>query len=264
MPRGSRSASGAVRHRKRARARPENRRASRGQFLALDARKRLALGRCAHARFALVFTPLGSGQAAAELIKARPHAWIFTSATLAVGEDFQHFTQAARPRRRAHGADPEPFDFERQGRLYCRNRWRSQPILNIPPGGRSRLAFGRIGGRTACLLFTSIGRSRGPRLLRAHAGCQRYPLLSRARRHAKCCCAASGTRQCGTARHLEFLEGGGRQGDALCVVFIDKLPFASRMTPAQGRIEGIRRRGAIRSSSTTAAGALRAQQGAGG
>ena len=47
-----------------------------------------------HARgFALVFTPFEVADRMRELIAARPAAWIFTSATLAVGSNFEHFTR---------------------------------------------------------------------------------------------------------------------------------------------------------------------------
>src|SRR6185503_1132312 len=63
-------------------------------------------------------TPLSSAELFRRQMTDHPRAWIFTSATLAVGEDFGHFTRElgvpqARARRWA-----SPFDFARQALLY--------------------------------------------------------------------------------------------------------------------------------------------------
>src|SRR6185295_7770276 len=66
----------------------------------------------------LNITPLSSAELFARQMSDHPRAWIFTSATLAVGEDFGHFTRelglpAAKARRWA-----SPFDFASQALLY--------------------------------------------------------------------------------------------------------------------------------------------------
>src|SRR5690606_25936862 len=68
--------------------------------------------------FTLSMLPFDVAPRFRSIIDARPCAWIFTSATLSVGEDFAHFAT------RFGMADAEtlqidsPFDFERQGLLY--------------------------------------------------------------------------------------------------------------------------------------------------
>jgi ATP-dependent DNA helicase DinG len=47
-----------------------------------------------------------------------PRAWIFTSATLAVGEDFSHFKRELGIEE-AERAAGRAFHFERQSLLYC-------------------------------------------------------------------------------------------------------------------------------------------------
>src|SRR4026208_1398792 len=47
-----------------------------------------------------------------------PRAWIFTSATLAMGEDFSHFKRELGIEAAAAHTWPSPFDFRRQALLY--------------------------------------------------------------------------------------------------------------------------------------------------
>ncbi len=51
-------------------------------------------------------------------VQARRSAWIFTSATLSVGEDFSHFTQRLGLSEAETVHIPSPFDFERQSLLW--------------------------------------------------------------------------------------------------------------------------------------------------
>lgn len=72
-----------------------------------------------HARsFSLNLTPMDVASLFQEQIKARPCAWVFTSATLAVAENFDHFTR----RLGLHDAQTKrwdsPFDFAQQAVLY--------------------------------------------------------------------------------------------------------------------------------------------------
>jgi ATP-dependent DNA helicase DinG len=190
-------------------------------------------------------TPLSSAELFRKQMSDHPRAWIFTSATLAVGEDFAHFTrelgvEAAQARRWS-----SPFDFARQALLYVP---RGLPADPNDPGFTDAVveaalpALEASGGR-AFLLFTSLRALR-----RAHEllkGRVPYPLLvqgtgSRSELLAR-------FRSLGNAVLLgsqSFWEGVDVRGDALSLVVIDKLPFAPPDDPVlAARIEALRARG---------------------
>jgi len=195
--------------------------------------------------FAVHLTPLDATRQLRELLEGQSCTWIFTSATLAVGDDFTHFTARL-------GLGPvdtrridSPFDYARCARLY------------LPPGlpppqapdytGRCVAAIEPVlaasRGR-AFLLFTSrralqeaatlLGaRSHGYRLL-VQGTAPRARLLAEFTR-------AENAVLLGTAT---FWEGVDIRGPALVVVAIDRLPFASPGDPfLQARLEQVRRAG---------------------
>src|SRR6202008_259142 len=63
-------------------------------------------------------TPLSSAELFSRQMDDHPRAWIFTSATLAVGEDFGHFTRELGLPQAATAKWASPFDFARQALLY--------------------------------------------------------------------------------------------------------------------------------------------------
>ena len=190
-------------------------------------------------------TPLSSAELFSRQMEDHPRAWIFTSATLAVGEEFGHFTRElglgqAEVRRWA-----SPFDFARQALLYLPRGLPADP--NDPAFTDAVLDAAQpvleaSGGR-AFLLFTTLRALR-----RAHErlrGMLPYPLLvqgtgSRSELLAR-------FRSLGNAVLLgaqSFWEGVDVRGEALSVVVIDKLPFAPPDDPVlAARIEAIRARG---------------------
>ena len=180
-----------------------------------------------------------------------PRAWIFTSATLAVGEEFGHFTRELGLEQAAVRRWASPFDFARQALLYLPRGLPADP--NDPAYTDAVLdaaapVLEASGGR-AFLLFTTLRALR-----RAHErlrGMQPYPLLvqgtgSRSELLAR-------FRSLGNAVLLgaqSFWEGVDVRGEALSVVVIDKLPFAPPDDPVlAARIEAIARAAAIRSPS---------------
>ena len=220
--------------------------------LALVARLREDEGR-QHVRWVEVFaqaarlniTPLSSAELFARQMSDHPRAWIFTSATLAVGEDFGHFTRElglpqAESRRWA-----SPFDFARQALLYLPKGLPGDP--NDPAFTDAVIeaalpAIEASGGR-AFMLFTTLRALR-----RAHEllkGRLRFPLL------------VQGTgsrsellqrfRSLGNAVLLgsqSFWEGVDVRGEALSLVVIDKLPFAPPDDPVlSARIDATRAEG---------------------
>jgi ATP-dependent DNA helicase DinG len=198
--------------------------------------------------FTLSFTPFEVATRLGELMKAQGGAWIFTSATLAVGDDFSHFLgRIGAPAAPSVRID-SPFDFARQALLYL-------PSGMPDPGSREHT--GRVmdtalplieaaGGRSF-LLFTSHRALReAARLLETLPGfTRRYPLLVQGEAPRES--LLKQFRELGNAVLLgtaSFWEGVDVRGHALAVVVIDKLPFAAPEDPLlKARLEGIRRRG---------------------
>ncbi len=195
----------------------------------------------------LHFTPFEIADRLREYIEARPCAWVFTSATLAIGGDFGHF--AARiglPEARTLQID-SPFDYRDQARIYLPK--------NLPEPQHPAFAAQFIeacaplleasGGR-AFLLYTSYrGLADGVAALKARFPEPPFPVLvqGQAPREA----LLRQFRELGNAVLLatgSFWEGVDVKGEALSIVAIDKLPFASPDDPLlRARLEGIRRRG---------------------
>lgn len=78
-------------------------------------------------QFALHITPLSVADKFHEQIELKPGAWVFTSATLAVSDDFDHFTSRLGLKPSAQFSLPSPFDYPNQARL-CVPRYLQSPI----------------------------------------------------------------------------------------------------------------------------------------
>jgi ATP-dependent DNA helicase DinG len=195
----------------------------------------------------LQFTPFEIAERLREYVESRPCAWVFTSATLAIGEDFSHF--AARiglPDARTVRID-SPFDYPSQARVFLPPR---MPEPQSPAFAASFIdacapLLEASGGR-AFLLYTSYrGLADGVRALQARFPDPPFPVLVQgdAPREA----LLNRFRELGNAVLLatgSFWEGVDVKGEALSIVAIDKLPFASPDDPLlKARLEGIRRRG---------------------
>jgi ATP-dependent DNA helicase DinG len=195
----------------------------------------------------LQYTPFEIADRLREFIESRPCAWVFTSATLAIGEDFTHFAaRVGLPEARTLRID-SPFDYRDQARLYL------PPHMPEPadPGYADAFIAACVplleasGGR-AFLLYTSYrGLAEGVRALSRRFPEPPFPVLvqGQAPREA----LLTEFRALGNAVLLatgSFWEGVDVKGEALSIVAIDKLPFASPDDPLlKARLEGIRRRG---------------------
>jgi len=190
-------------------------------------------------------TPISSAELFQRQMLDHPRAWVFTSATLAVGEDFEHFKRelglgAAEARRWS-----SPFDFASQALLYLPRGLPAEP--NDPRFTESvveaALPVLRASRGRAFLLFTTLRALR-----RAHEllqGRTEFPLLvqgtgSRSELLAR-------FRSLGNAVLLgshSFWEGVDVRGEALSLVVIDKLPFAPPDDPVlAARIENLKAHG---------------------
>ena len=193
----------------------------------------------------LHLTPLSSADLFRRLLEEQPRAWIFTSATLSVGEDFSHFKGELGLGEAAARSWPSPFDFARQALLYVPRDMPADPndpafteaVVNaaLPVLEASR-------GRAFMLFSTLRALRRAHELLRDRTD---FPLLvqgtgSRSE-------LLSRFRALGNAVLLgsaSFREGVDVRGEALSVVIIDKLPFAPPDDPVlAARIEALKARG---------------------
>ena len=194
--------------------------------------------------FVLNRTPLDIAEPMQQQMQRYPGAWVFTSATLAVGDAFDHYTRGLGLEHATTRRWDSPFDFARQALLYVP---RGLPEPRDPAYGERMLAAVRplleaSGGR-AFLLFTSH------RALRDAAarldGALDYPLLVQG--DAPRAELLERFRELGNAVLLgtsSFWEGVDVRGEALSLVVIDKLPFASPDDPVlQARIDALRAAG---------------------
>ena len=189
-------------------------------------------------------TPLSPAELFSRQMDDHPRSWIFTSATLAVGETFGHFTRElglgdAVTRRWA-----SPFDFPRQALLYLPRGLPgdpNDPAFTDAVVDAALPAIEASGGR-AFLLFTTLRALR-----RAHERLKsiRFPLLVQGTGSRSDLLARF--RQLGNAVLLgaqSFWEGVDVRGEALSLVVIDKLPFAPPDDPVlAARIEAVKARG---------------------
>lgn len=194
--------------------------------------------------FTLSLTPLDIAPSFRARMEAQPGAWIFTSATLAVGEGFEHFAARLGLRDYAGLRLDSPFDFARNTLLY------HPPGLPDPTSSQYTAAL-----LEAVLPVLEASRGRAFLLFTSHralreaeeglAGRLNYPLLVQGA--APKAMLLQDFRALGNAVLLgtaSFWEGVDVRGEALSCVVIDRLPFASPGDPVlQARIESLRQRG---------------------
>jgi ATP-dependent DNA helicase DinG len=195
--------------------------------------------------FALHLTPIDAASSLGAAMAARACAWVFTSATLAVGEDFSHFARRMGLEEARTLRLDSPFDFARNAVLYLPPE---MPDPAAPDYTRRVVAEAwplvEAGEGRAFLLFTSyralreaeaeIARRHCPFPVLVQGSAPRDELLRRFREAGNAVLLGTGS----------FWEGVDVRGPALSLVVIDKLPFASPGDPLlQARLAAIRARG---------------------
>ena len=192
--------------------------------------------------FTLSLMPFDISNRFRALVQGRRGAWIFTSATLSLGEEFGHFTGRLGLTEAATLRIDSPFDHERQSLLYL-------PAGLPQPAAASYVAavidtavpLIEAAGGGAFVLFTSHrALAQGAALLRARwSEAAPYRLFvqgeaPRERLLQEFRADGNGV-LLGTA---SFWEGVDVKGEALRLVVIEKLPFASPDDPlVRARIE---------------------------
>ena len=194
-------------------------------------------------------TPLSIAPIFSKQREGAPRAWIFTSATLAVKNDFSHYNAQMGLWEQTAQSWPSPFDYEKQALLYVPQ---GLPNPNAPDytdavidaalpmveaaGGRAFILCTTLRAvtRTAERLRTEF-EQRGlpfPLFVQGEAG--RTELLDRFR------AAGNGV----LIGSQSFWEGVDVRGDALSLVVIDKLPFSPPDDPVlAARIEALEKKG---------------------
>jgi ATP-dependent DNA helicase DinG len=181
--------------------------------------------------FSLSLLPFDVADRFAAFTRGTRAAWVFTSATLSVGEDFTHFTSRLGMNEAETLAIASPFDFESQALLYLPQRMpdpaspaHTQAVIDacVP------LIEASAGG--AFVLFTSHrALQRAAQLMRERwTELGEFPLLVQGEAPREQLLRTF--RESGNAVLLgtaSFWEGVDVKGDALRLVVIEKLPFAS-------------------------------------
>jgi ATP-dependent DNA helicase DinG len=191
------------------------------------------------------WTPLDVGASLAARIEAQQGVWVFTSATLAVGQDFSHFLERVGIDRPLTGVLASPFDYANNARIFVPQGLpdpSDELYVETLLAGIWPLLEAARGG--AFLLFTShrallraeswIARHTAPGTVLVQGRGSRSELLKQFRADGNAILLGTGS----------FWQGVDVRGQALRFVMIDKLPFAVPSDPlVQARAEAIRRAG---------------------
>ena len=192
--------------------------------------------------FTLSLMPFDISERFRGLVQGRRGAWIFTSATLSLGEEFGHFTGRLGLTEATTLRIDSPFDHERQSLLYLPVGLPEPAAASyVPAVVDTAVPLIEASGGGAFVLFTSHrALSQGAALLRARWGAAApYRLFvqgeaPRERLLQEFRADGNGV-LLGTA---SFWEGVDVKGEALRLVVIEKLPFASPDDPlVRARIE---------------------------
>lgn len=194
-------------------------------------------------------TPLSIAPIFSKQRDGPPRAWIFTSATLAVKNDFDHYSSQMGLQDETAQSWPSPFDYDRQGLLYVPN---GLPQPNSPDYTDAVVdaalpVIEAAGGRAFLLCTTIRAVSRAaqrlheefdkrklsfPLFVQGETG--RTELLDRFRAAGNAVLVGS----------QSFWEGVDVRGEALSVVIIDKLPFSPPDDPVlAARIAALEKKG---------------------
>jgi len=176
-------------------------------------------------------TPLSVAEGFGKQLNAQPRAWIFTSATLAVKNDFSHYLAQMGLQAAVTASWQSPFNYQEQALFYVPPE---MPDPNHPSYTACVVAAAlpvlQASGGRAFVLSTSLRAMReihallkdafaengieSPLLLQGDTS--RTELLERFRKLGNAVLVGS----------QSFWEGVDVRGEALSVVIIDKLPFA--------------------------------------
>jgi ATP-dependent DNA helicase DinG len=183
--------------------------------------------------FTLRLLPHDVSQRFNAFIQTGRTAWIFTSATLALGDDFAHFAHRLGLEAAATERFPSPFDYERQALLYLPEGMPDPTDLGFTAACvEAALPLIEAAGGGAFLLFTSHRALRQAAAQLERRLPEELPLLVQGTAPREQLLRQF--RACHNAVLLgsaSFWEGVDVQGSALRLVVIDRLPFAPPEDP---------------------------------
>ncbi len=194
--------------------------------------------------FTLTATPLDIATPLQRFMDVLPCNWVMTSATLAVGTSFEHFTARLGISNARTLQLDSPFDYWHNALLYL--------PMDLPEPQHPHFVEQMVeaalpvikacGGRTFMLFTSYRAMNEAAELLRDELD---YPLLVQGESSQRE--MIERFRRLGNAVLLgtaSFWEGVDVRGEALSCVIIDKLPFAAPNDPVlEARLESLRRQG---------------------
>jgi ATP-dependent DNA helicase DinG len=198
--------------------------------------------------FTLSLIPFDVAKRFQSLLQARPTAWVFTSATLSLGEDFTHFTSRLGLNEVGTLKIDSPFDYERQSLLYLPKGMPEPqdpafvaevvacavPLIDAARGGAFILFTSHRALARAAQLLRERWAAEAPYNLYVQGEAPREHLLKQFREDGYG--VLLGT--------TSFWEGVDVKGEALRLVVIEKLPFASPDDPlVKARIDHLQSTG---------------------
>jgi len=192
----------------------------------------------------LSIAPIFTGQR-----EGTPRSWIFTSATLAVKNDFKHFADQMGLTGEPAMTWPSPFDYGEQGILYVPTGLPEPNSMHYTDAcvDTALPVIEAAGGRTFFLCTTIRAVNKVAERLRAEFAERGldFPLFVQGERGRTE--LLDSFRNAGNAVLVgsqSFWEGVDVRGDALSLVIIDKLPFAPPDDPVlAARIEVMEKQG---------------------
>ncbi|XLZ73230.1 ATP-dependent DNA helicase [Massilia sp. SR12] len=178
-----------------------------------------------------------------------PRSWIFTSATLAVKNDFTHFAEQMGLENEVARNWPSPFNYEQQGILYVPQGLPDPNSMGYTDAvlDAALPIIEAAGGRTFLLCTTLRAVKRAADRLRDEFEKRglKFPLFVQGDRGRTE--LLDQFRKAGNGVLIgsqSFWEGVDVRGEALSLVIIDKLPFAPPDDPVlAARIEVMERKG---------------------
>jgi len=178
-----------------------------------------------------------------------PRAWIFTSATLAVKNDFHHYTSQMGLWDEPAKSWPSPFDYAQQGLLYVPNNMPQPNSFEYTDAviDAALPAIIAAGGRTFILCTTIRAVNRAAERLREEFEQRQLPFPLMVQGEAGRTELLDRFRAAGNGVLIgsqSFWEGVDVRGDALSLVIIDKLPFSPPDDPVlSARIAELEKKG---------------------
>ncbi len=194
-------------------------------------------------------SPLSVAPIFAKQRAGTPRAWIFTSATMAVKNDFKHFSAQLGMLDEQAMVWPSPFDYEQQGILYVPTGLPEPHVSHYNDAVIDAALPVIIASRGRCFLLCTTLRAvkRAAERLREEFEKNKLPFPLFVQGELGRTELLDSFRKAGNAVLIgsqSFWEGVDVRGEALSLVIIDKLPFSPPDDPVlAARIEVMERKG---------------------